>query len=154
MHTLVLFDIDGTLIPTNRAGWTPLFHAVNRARDRDSFTHLELLLQLGSDVNYTDRNGRTPLMVAASAGRKKAAMKLLEHYADVDRTDRFGWTALMLAVYYDQTTIVELLLQSGCDVNITTPQGLTALRIAQKHERKKAIGLLLEFGAEMTNEDE
>ena len=47
-----------TDIPTNNAGWTPLFHTVARMQDETIRKHLQLLMQLGSDVNYTDQNGR------------------------------------------------------------------------------------------------
>lgn len=152
--TLLLDRGAHTDIPTNSSGWTPLFHTVARSEERSMRQHLELLLQLGSDVNCADVNGRTPLMVAASMGRQYAAEKLLENYAEIDHVDRHGWTALMLAAYYNRIAIARLLLQNGCDANLTTPQGLSAMHIARKHGRNRIIEMLLDYGAREVNDIE
>ncbi len=136
-----------TDIPTNKAAWTPLFHTVARRQDDTIKKHLRLLMQLGSDVNYADKNGRTPLMVAASMGRKEAVEVLIENYADIDRLDGYGWSALMLTVYYNHIEICRFLCECGCDINRISPQGMSAMRIARKHQRKRIIELLHEYGA-------
>jgi ankyrin repeat protein len=143
-----------TDIPTNKAGWTPLFHTAARMQDDAIKKHLHLLMQLGSDVNFTDKNGRTPLMVAASMGRKYAVEVLLNNYAAMDRLDTFGWSALMLAVYYNHIEVSRFLCECGCNVNLTSPQGMSAMRLAQKHQRKRIIELLLDYGAIEVQSDE
>ncbi len=143
-----------TDIPSNKAGWTPLFHTVARMQDEPIKKHLKLLMQLGSDVNYTDKNGRTPLMVAASMGRKSAVDTLINNYAEIDRLDSYGWSALMLAVYYNHIEVARFMCECGCDVNLTSPQGMSAMRIAKKHQRKRIMTLLKEFGALEIQSDE
>jgi len=143
-----------TDIPTNKTGWTPLFHTVARMQDEPIKKHLRLLVQLGSSVNYADKNGRTPLMVAASMGRKYAVEVLINNYADIDRLDRYGWSALMLAVYYNHIEVTRFLCECGCDVNLTSTQGMNALRIAQKHQRKRIVEMLQEYGAIEISSDE
>ncbi|MEJ2500008.1 MAG: ankyrin repeat domain-containing protein [Campylobacterales bacterium] len=143
-----------TDIPTNRAGWTPLFHTVARRQDDAIKQHLRLLMQLGSDVNYADKNGRTALMVAASMGRQYAVEVLINNYANVDRLDTFGWSALMLAVYYNHIEVCRFLCECGCSINLVSPQGMSAMKIAQKHHRKRIIDLLLEYGAVEISSDE
>ena len=154
LQTLLLDRAAHNDIPTNKAGWTPLFHTAARVQDEGIKAHLRLLLQQGSDVNFTDANGRTPLMVAASMGRKYALEMLLKNYARIDHLDKFGWSALMLAVYYNHYDIAAFLLECGCDVNLTSEQGLNALKIAVKHQRKRLTNLLLEYGAEEINADD
>ena len=112
-------------------------------------------MQLGSNVNYSDKNGRTPLMVAASMGRKYAVEVLINNYADIDRLDKYGWSALMLAVYYNHIEVSRFLCECGCNVNLTSAQGMNAMRLAQKHQRKRIIELLLDYGAiEVQNDEE
>lgn len=154
LQTLLLDRAAHNDIPTNKAGWTPLFHTAARVQDDGIKAHLGLLLQQGSDVNYTDKNGRTPLMVAASMGRKYALEMLLKNYAKIDHLDHFGWSALMLAVYYNHYEVASFLLECGCDANLTSEQGLNALKIAIKHQRKRLENLLREYGAEEINSDE
>ncbi len=152
VQTLLLDKGAHNDIPTNRAGWTPLFHAASRASDPLSKAHLDLLLRLGSDVDYRDANGRTPLMAAAGAGRLYAVEKLIANFAKADVVDAFGWTALMLSVYYDHYEITKFLLETGADADLTSPQGLSALRIARKHKRLRAAELLMQFGAKEEEE--
>lgn len=139
-------------VPTNRLNWTPLIHVSTRHQDTKMKNQLNLLLHLGADVNYTDINGRTPLMLACSTGRRNAVNRLLDNYADTDKLDNYGWSALMFSVYYNHQQIVRMLLEYGADVNTRSQRGLNALQIAIQHQRKTIIDLLLDYGA--TAEDE
>ena len=133
---------------TNHLGWTPLIQTTTHRQDSDMQEHLELLINLGAEVNLTDKNGRTPLMLAASMGRNRAVKTLLDNYADPNMSDYYGWSALMLCTYYNHSTIATTLLKYGADVNLTSEKGLNALKIAKQHKRKELVKLFLAFGAE------
>jgi ankyrin repeat protein len=153
IETLLLQKGAHVDIPTNSLKWTPLFHAVSRYQDSGIKRHLSLLLRLGADVDYTDTNGRTPLMLAASTGRLDALKMLLNNYADCDKLDKFGWSALMLSVYYNHYEICSFLLEFGCDVNLSSDNGLNAYRLAVQHNRTRILYLLIDFGAVVEEND-
>lgn len=140
-------------IPTNRLKWTPLIHASTRQQDLRTKQQLDLLLHLGADVNYTDANGRTALMLACSTGRREAVDRLLDNYSNIDKIDDYGWSALMFGVYYNHHPIVEALLRFGADVNTRSQRGLNALQIAIEHQRQLMIDLLMDYGATIEDEN-
>ena len=153
LETLLLSKGAKVDISLNSLGWTPLCTTVTKLQDKANSDHLRLLLQLGADVNHTDINGRTPMMLAASMGRLPSIKLLMNNYAAHDNFDNFGWSALMFAVYYNHFDVVTFMLDHGVDPNQSSPQGITALKIAQEHKRIKMIDLLLEHGAMATKED-
>ncbi len=134
-------------VSTNKLNWTPLIQTAIKPFDISTKTHLKLLIELGADVNFRDKNGRTALMLCASMGRFESCYKLINNYANLDILDNFGWSALMLAIYYNHESILTLLLESGTDVNLINEKGHSALQIAKEHKRSKLILLLLDFGA-------
>ncbi len=137
-------DVD---IPTNALRWTPLYVTISKMQTHILKLHLNLLIQLGAQINYLDTNKRTPLMIASSLGRYEAVEVLLNNYATINLLDTFGWSALMLGVYYNHYNVVELLLSTGADANLSSPQQLSALKIAKQHKREKITILLLKYGA-------
>lgn len=66
-------------------------------------------LAAGDDVNATDPQGRTALMLAARRGHLEACRSLLEAGADVSCTSVAGDTALLLATAAGHSTVVRLL---------------------------------------------
>jgi tetratricopeptide (TPR) repeat protein len=55
------------------------------------------LIQLGADVNAIDKNGRTPLMIAASIGNAEIVQMLLAAGAKLEYVNQAGETALSVA---------------------------------------------------------
>ena len=54
------------------------------------------LLECGADPNHKDREGMTPLLVAAYEGLEGVCELLLENDADIDHTDNSGRSALQV----------------------------------------------------------
>jgi len=154
LETLLLSKGAKVDVTLNSLGWTPLCTTVTKAADKPNSDHIQLLLQLGADVNHLDINGRTPLMLASSMGRLNSVKMLMKNYADNTTFDNFGWNALMFGVYYNHIDVVTFMLDNGVNPNSISPQGLTALKIAQEHKRIKMVDLLLEYGAMATKEEE
>ena len=75
------------------------------------------LLQLGMDVNTSDRAGNTLLMMAARNGQQQLVVFLLKNNANVLSRNKYGDTALMLAALEGRASAVRALLQAGSDID-------------------------------------
>jgi ankyrin repeat protein len=73
------------------------------------------LLSKDADPNIADRNGDTPLILAARLSFPEGASRLLMRRALVDKTNKLGETALIVAVQQRQAAIVKMLLEAGAD---------------------------------------
>ena len=101
------------------------------AREGDRDRVEELLGTEGNDVDDTDKEGATAIILAAIGGHL-AVVKLLIHLgADMNQQDRVsGWTALMQATFYGHQEVVTALLRGGADPTVTAFNGCTALDLA------------------------
>ncbi|XP_026148512.1 ankyrin repeat and SAM domain-containing protein 6 [Mastacembelus armatus] len=87
----------------------------------------EILEEEPSQVNSSNQEGATPLMMAAVSGQLEVVQLMVEKNADIDKQDGVhGWTALMQATYHGNKDIVKYLLSQGADVNLRAKNGYTA----------------------------
>jgi ankyrin repeat protein len=110
MKTLAALGADTRL--TNVENSTPLMAAAGlatRSPGEDAGTESEVLeavqvlLDLGADVNAVDKNGETAMHAAAYKNLPKVVKFLAEKGARIDvwnKEDKFGWTPLAIAVGY------------------------------------------------------
>lgn len=87
----------------------------------------EILEEDPTQVNSSNQEGASPLMMAAVSGQLEVVQLMAEKGADVDKQDGVhGWTALMQATYHGNIDIVKYLLSQGADVNLRAKNGYTA----------------------------
>ncbi|XP_013885546.1 ankyrin repeat and SAM domain-containing protein 6 isoform X2 [Austrofundulus limnaeus] len=87
----------------------------------------DILEEDPAQVNSSNQEGATPLMMAAVSGQLEVVQLMVEKNADVDKQDGVhGWTALMQATYHGNKDIVKYLLGQGADVNLRAKNGYTA----------------------------
>eukprot|EP00066_Takifugu_rubripes_P016775 XP_011606041.1 PREDICTED: ankyrin repeat and SAM domain-containing protein 6 isoform X2 [Takifugu rubripes] len=87
----------------------------------------EILEEDPTQVNSSNQEGASPLMMAAVSGQLQVVQLMVEKHADVDKQDGVhGWTALMQATYHGNKDIVKYLLSQGADVNLRAKNGYTA----------------------------
>jgi ankyrin repeat protein len=117
---------------------------------------VRLLISKGADVNAGSKQGRTPLIVAASHdGASEVVKFLIEKGAHISAKDGAGSTPLVAATEANDTASVKLLLQKGADVNVAGNfyeggiPGQTPLMNAAAHGNIDVIKLLLAKGADV-----
>lgn len=82
----------------------------------------------GTDLNVKDQYGSTPLNIAATFGKTKVAIALIEGGADLTTTNNEGSTPLHTAAFFCRTEIVKTLLAKGADKTSKNVYGSTALQ--------------------------
>jgi ankyrin repeat protein len=115
----------------------------------DSDEIVDLLLDAGADVNYLDRNGATPLLIAAYRGHESVVERLLDAGgANLEaKTRKGGSTALVLAARRGHQEIVRKLIDAGADIEAEDDTGATALMNAVTKCHENSARMLLEAGA-------
>lgn len=148
------------------------------AVERGNISEVSRLLEKGANPNLPNKEGYTPLMIAAQEKNLKMAELLVEVGAKMDLRNRFRETAIMLASYQGFTEMVKLLyirgaeinhsgwnpllyaasgghldtlrvlLGGGADINSTSDNGSTALMMAVRGNHLQAVSFLLNLGAD------
>lgn len=120
-------------------------HVLARARDR---TWLAFMLGKGAKPDLQNKQGDTPLGIAAQLGWVEGADLLLRVGAAVDLPNRRGETPLILAVHSRDMPMVRLLLSKGANPKRTdNVAGYSALDYAKQDRRSAAVLKLLEAPA-------
>jgi ankyrin repeat protein len=114
-------------------------HIVTKGHD---IGWLGFLLQANADANLRDRDGNTPLMLAAIGRWTEGLELLIAIHADVDRRNNAGETALIKAVEANDLADTRILLDAGANPDLSdNVAGRTARDYAA--QRGGALGKLL-----------
>ncbi len=102
-----------------------------------------LLFDHNVDVNTTNAQGLTPLMLATLGSHTLAISRLLAHSAPLNAVNPDGDTALMLAARNTTPNSLCWLLKAGADVTVMNKQGHSALTLAIQNDLGENVSLLL-----------
>ncbi len=98
-----------------------------------------------TDINQPDRNGDTPLHVAAERGKPVIARMLVEHGAGLEALNDDGHTPMALAVLAGKVQVARLLLKSGARLD---PQTLLFMAIRSQVDLRDPYEFLIAQGAD------
>ncbi|KAL6063430.1 RAC-alpha serine/threonine-protein kinase [Balamuthia mandrillaris] len=122
------------------------YYVRNKPELQDRPLYFELLAKLlGSDRANTsapNKNGDTPLHVAAVHASEDVVLYLLNNDADVDKQNRFGEAALHLAAREGRLEVVKLLLEHGATYNLLGDNG-TPREVAEDANHLHIANLLV-----------
>lgn len=107
-----------------------------------------LLTQRAVRVELHNRQGESPLMIAAIRGHLDLARQLIRRGAEVNKP---GWTPLHYAASRaepDSADMVRLLLEHHAYIDAESPNKSTPLMLAAMYGHSKLVPLLLEEGAD------
>ena len=108
------------------------------------------------DVNLNVRNkdGNTPLHIAADNGRAASARLLIDAGADINISDHKQRTALHMAADLGDDDIVDALIKRpDVNLNVRNENGYTPLHIAAGRGREQSARLLIDAGADINIPD-
>ncbi len=124
---------------------------------KKGFKLFDKLCKYGMDINTTDSEGNTVLLMAAWENNFDLLKLFLSKNADANQTNNLKQTPLMgAAKFQDGINSAKLLLAKGAKINAADKNGDTALSFAARDSKSpKMINFLLKNGADpnLANQD-
>lgn len=107
-----------------------------------------LLTQSNVRIDIRDRNGQTPLSLAAENGHEGIVQMLLERGTTTETQDSKSQTPLLLAAVNGHESVVQMLLERGARTEPNTKYGHTPLSLAAAKGHEGIVQMLLQRGAD------
>jgi ankyrin repeat protein/subtilisin family serine protease/outer membrane protein OmpA-like peptidoglycan-associated protein len=121
----------------------PTIDDLTDAIARRDTNQIQALISGGVDVNAIDKNGATPLTLAAKSGDPQIAQVLLNNGARVDGINRDHETPLIVAAQSADKAMSNLLLNNNAFINAQDLQHRTPLYISVEKARLDMVTFLL-----------
>ena len=127
---------------TTDAGGQTVLHIASRD---GALEVAQVLVAAGANIDRRNKNGETPIMLAALGGHRSTVEFLLSKEAQINQP---GWTALLYAATNGHAGIVRLLLENHAYIDSSPSNGLTSLMMATRGGHVDTVKLLLDEGAD------
>ena len=112
---------------------SPCYNLIQAAKAGDR-QGIKSALLAGANINCTDENQNTPVILAMQGGYTDVVKLLIAHGADVNMRNVNGTSPLMIAAKNNSVPLVKLFLGSGADPTLQNGDGNNALVIAQNNQ--------------------
>ncbi len=103
--------------------------------ENDVKERLDLLFELGADINIKGRKEEPAIVYAARQGNVDAVQWLVRHGADINTPDKDGDTPLIVAAKFKNLEAIRCVLQNGADVSIKNNDGETVWNAVRKRRK-------------------
>lgn len=80
---------------------------------KSAIAAITMLLEAGADVNATNYNGETPLLLSVESDNAEVCQTLIENGAKLDIQDNLGRTPLKIAEALSKSTLKNILLTAS-----------------------------------------
>src|SRR5215468_5919241 len=153
----VVYAVNTLATPFHAAGaasGAPAVSAIHDAAAKGDVAALRQELSRGVGVDSRleaaepGRQGMTPLMAAAMAGKVDAVRSLLDAKAKTDARTPDGRTALFFAAGWGGAPCVQALLEAGARVDARADGGWTPIMLGAARGDAATVKALLEAGAD------
>jgi uncharacterized protein len=140
-RALLTIALIALLNQTNAIAEANRLNVLQATADRDT-TQLAQLLAYGADVDSTDANGNTALMLAAAYDYADVTAILVAAGANVNVAGHIGNTALVYAAQSGAAEVARLLIEAGAHVGTVNDFGNSARGLANGYGHRDIVHLI------------
>lgn len=138
-------------VTSNIARRTEQINLCYLASEQGDAQIVEEAVRQGANIEFIDKDGVTPVMVAAMHGYDAVVEILAKHNANLNVVDKLnGWTPMHYAVDDRYTKVITRLAQHNANLNVRANNGYTPLLLAVSHRNVAAVAELIKFGADVS----
>ena len=145
----------GVSFPVGNQGETRVFDCNQRDRNGRTALHraaeqgclallFALLISAGANLNATDNQDDTPLLLACKKGMLEMATMFKDAGAAINVANKGGDTPLLAAVAAGNLELVKLLVRAGANLAARNKAGYTCVELAVEQKHEATVEVLLE----------
>ena len=130
------------------------FNALHVAAYHGQMKSLEMLVELGADIEKKDDSTRTALFMASWQNHADVVKWLLDRDADSDPITSSNFTPLFVASKNGYVDPIRILLEAHAKIEHRDEKGLTSLAVAARFGKVAAVKLLIDYNAKVNAQDQ